>query len=160
VFNKIVPVAMLATAILLPATQPTPAGEAEVAFLQQLAGQYVGSGEISGEDGGPVDCRLTFKPVGKKLNYTGRCTGGGSSQSFSGSIVYDDKEARWESSSRGKTFAGRRDGDILIFASSGSSPRGDVKSVMVLSPGEINMSFEMESRKGGLSSGTIPFRRG
>jgi hypothetical protein len=138
---------------------PAFAGDQEILFLQSLAGQYAGVGEISGEDGGPVKCRLTFKPSGKKLNYTGRCSGGGGSQSFSGSIRYNDSEARWESSSQGRTTAGRMSEDTLTFASRTRNSRGIVTSVMSLSPGAVSVSFEMEAKNGELSAGTIPFGR-
>ena len=70
--------AALAAALFSATAMPAVAGDQEVAFLQSLAGQYSGAGEITGEDGGPVKCRMTFKPSGAKLDYTGRCSGGGS----------------------------------------------------------------------------------
>jgi hypothetical protein len=150
--------AALVAAFILPAA-PAFAGEREVAFLQSLAGQYRGSGEIRGEDGGPVNCRLTFRPAGQKLNYTGRCSGGGGSQSFSGSIRFDDASGRWLSSSRGETVAGRKNGSSLSFTVSGNNSRGKIKSTMTISPGSAKVSFEATSRRGDRSSGTIPFRR-
>src|SRR5262245_7107089 len=101
--------AAVVAALVLP-TAPVFAGEREVAFMQSLAGNYRGSGEIKGEDGGPVNCRLTFRPTGAKLNYTGRCSGGGGSQSFSGVIRFNDEAKRWESSSRGQTVRGKKSG--------------------------------------------------
>jgi hypothetical protein len=151
--------AALAAALFSAIAAPAFAGDQEIQFLQSLAGQYAGVGEISGEDGGPVKCRLTFKPNGKKLNYTGRCSGGGGSQSFSGSIRYNDSEGRWESSSQGKTVAGRMNAETLTFASRARNARGVVTSVMSLSPGAISVSFEMEARNGELSAGIIPFGR-
>jgi hypothetical protein len=151
--------AALAVALLTPAF-PAMAGERELKFLQSIAGQYSGSGEIRGDDGGPVKCRLTFKPTGSKLNYTGRCSGGGGSQSFSGSIRFDDDSGRWLSSTRGKTVTGKKSGSTLTFTVSGSDSRGNISSTMSISPGSAKVSFKAVSRDGDQSSGTIPFRRG
>src|SRR5688572_19218519 len=99
--------AAVVAALVLP-TAPVFAGEREAAYMESLAGNYQGQGEIRGEDGGPVNCRLTFRPIRGKLNYTGRCSGGGGSQSFSGVIRYNDEANRWETSSRGKTVRGKK----------------------------------------------------
>ena len=151
--------AALAAALFSSSAAPVFAGDPEIAFLQSLAGKYAGAGEMTGEDGGPVTCRMTFKPSGVKLNYTGRCSGGGGSQSFSGSIRYNDAEGRWESSSQGRTIPGTKNAETLVFASRSKNSRGTVTSVMRLSPSAISVSFEMEARNGDLSSGTIPFAR-
>jgi hypothetical protein len=150
--------AAFVAALVLP-NAPAFAGEAELAYLQSLAGTYRGSGEIRGEDGGPVNCRLTFRPSGAKLNYTGRCSGGGGSQSFSGVIRYNDDADRWESSSRGKTVRGRKSGSTLSFTIATSDSRGSVNSTMSISPGSARVRFEYESRSGERSSGSIPFSR-
>ncbi len=147
-------------ALILPLATPVFAGEAEVRYLQSLAGQYAGSGTISGDDGGPVKCRLTLKPSGAKLNYTGRCTGGGGSQSFSGTIRFNDKTGRWESSSRGKTVAGRKSGRTLTFTVASSDARGKGNSTMSFSPGSVSVKFDIRQRDGDRNTGTIPFRRG
>jgi hypothetical protein len=151
--------AALAAGLISATAVPALAGDQEVAFLQSLAGQYSGAGEITGEDGGPVKCRMTFKPSGAKLNYTGRCSVGGGSQSFSGSIRYDDSEGRWESSSKGQTIPGQKNEEMLVFASRQRTSRGTVTSVMRLSPSAVSVSFEMEAKNGDLSAGTIPFAR-
>jgi hypothetical protein len=150
--------AAVVAALVLP-TAPAFAGEREQAFMQSIAGSYRGSGEIRGEDGGPVNCRLTFRPSGAKLNYTGRCSGGGGSQSFSGIIRYNDEAGRWESSSRGKTVRGRKSGSTLSFSIATSDSRGSVSSTMSISPGSARVRFEFESRRGERSSGSIPFSR-
>jgi hypothetical protein len=147
-------------ALILPLATPVFAGEAEVRYLQSLAGQYAGKGNISGEDGGPVNCRLTLKPSGAKINYTGRCTGGGGSQSFSGSIRFNDKTGRYESSSRGKTVAGRKSGRTLTFTLASNDSRGQGTSTMSFAPGSISVRFDIRQRNGERNAGTIPFRRG
>jgi hypothetical protein len=156
---RVLGTAVLAAVFFATNAAPSLSGDPEVAFLQSLAGEYAGEGEITGDDGGPVKCRLTFKPSGVKLNYTGRCSGGGSSRSFSGSIRFNDSEGRWESSSQGKTVAGRMEADTLTFATRVGTVRGTVTSVMSLAPDSISVSFELQASNGELSWGTIPFAR-
>ena len=137
---------------------PAVAGDQEVAFLQSLAGQYSGAGEITGEDGGPVKCRMTFKPSGAKLNYTGRCSGGGGSQSFSGSIRYNDSKGVYESSSQGRTVVGTKKGSTVTFTVNARMMGGQVQSVMSFSPKSLKVQFSMTNRSGE-TSGSIPFSR-
>ena len=84
--------AAFAALLLVPATAPAIAGPNETAFLERLVGTWKGTGKISGPEGGNVSCRLTFKPSGARLNYSGRCalSGGSGAQSFTGSIRFND----------------------------------------------------------------------
>ena len=156
--------AALTGILLLPASVTAPsAGEAELRFLERLVGNWSGSGNISGPDGGKVSCRLVFKPARDRLNFNGRCAlaGGGGSQSFSGTIRYNDRAGRWESSSRGQTVAGRKSGNNLVFTSAQKDMRGSGTSTMTLSPGAIKVQFKMvNSRTGATNQGTVPFRKG
>lgn len=138
------------------------AGPSETDFLQSLAGSWSGRGEVSGEDGGTVTCRLTFKPAGARLNYNGRCAlpGGSGSQSFSGRITYNDRTGEFESTSRGRTVAGEQSGSTLVFTTTQNDTRGRGTSTMRLSPGGISVTFDMVNKRNGeRSKGSIPFSR-
>ena len=162
-FAKMTLAAAFAGLMLVPATAPASAGEAELRYLERLLGNWRGNGEISGPDGGNVTCRLAIKPSRSKVNFTGRCSlsGGGGSQSFSGSIRYNDRSGQWESSSRGQTVAGRKSGNNLVFTTAQKDRRGEGTSTMTFSPSAIKVQFRIkDSKTGELSQGTIPFRKG
>jgi hypothetical protein len=153
--------AVLAT-LLVPVAAPAMAGPNETAYLQRLVGTWNGKGKISGEDGGNVTCRLTIKPSGERLNFTGRCalSGGSGSQSFSGRISYDDKQGVYVSSSQGKSVPGKKSGNTLTFATTMSDMRGKGSTTMSLSPGGIKVQFKVtQSRSGEVNQGTIPFTK-
>ncbi len=155
--------AALTGLLLVPTVAPAAiGGEAELRFLERLVGNWRGSGEISGPDGGDVTCRLTVKPAGSKVNFTGRCalSGGGGAQSFSGSIRFNERTGKWESSSRGQTVAGKKSGNSLVFTTAQSDRRGSGTSTMSLSPSAIKVQFKLvDNRTGATSQGTIPFRK-
>lgn len=155
--------AALAGLLLLPMSAPAAiGGEAELRFLERLLGNWRGGGEISGPDGGDVSCRLTLKPAGSKVNFTGRCglAGGGGAQSFSGSIRYNDQTKTWESSSSGRTVAGKKSGNNLVFTNAQRDRRGSGASTMTLSPNAIQVQFKMvDGKTGEVAQGTIPFRK-
>jgi hypothetical protein len=153
----------MALAFLPLASAPAFAGEREVAYLQSLAGTWQGKGKISGPEGGSVACRLTLRPNGSRLNFSGRCamSGGSGAQSFSGVIRYDDSEGVYESSSQGQTVAGRKSGSSLVFVTNVNNSRAKGTSTMTLSPGAIKVQFKMlNPRSGATSAGSIPFRKG
>ena len=152
---------LLLAALLVPIAAPAFAGPSETAFLERLVGTWKGKGKITGPDGGPVACRLTFKAVGERLNFNGRCSGGGAAQSFSGVIRYNDAKGRYESTSSGTTVAGTKSGSSLVFASTQKGLRGTVTSTMTLSPSALKVQFKgVDARSGEQSSGTIPFSKG
>jgi hypothetical protein len=154
--------AAFAALLLLPATTPAVAGPSENAFLERLIGTWKGAGRITGPDGGNVSCRLTFKPSGARLNYTGRCalSGGGGAQSFTGSIRFNDNTGRYESSSAGKTVAGKKNGSSLVFTTAQKDMRGTGTSTMSLSARAISVKFGRGNRKGEAHRGSIPFTKG
>jgi hypothetical protein len=163
-FTKTITRAAIALALALPLAIPAApafAGQKEVSFMQTLAGNFTGSGKISGENGGTANCRMSLTPSGQKLNFRGRCSlaGGGGSQSFSGSIRYDDKAGRWVSSGNGSTVVGKRSGNSLTFTTSQNTSRGKVSSTMTLSRNSLKVQFSMVSRSGDKSAGTVPFSR-
>lgn len=141
---------------------PAHAGEAETAYLNSLAGNWTGSGTISGPDGGKVSCRLVMKPSGDRLNFNGRCaaTGGAQAQSFSGTIRYSDQRRRYESSSSGITVIGEKSGSTLTFVTEQETIQGDISSTMTVSPQSMKMQFRVVTPEGGTNRGTIPFKRG
>lgn len=152
--------ALLVAALLVPVAAPAFAGPNETAFLERLVGTWKGKGEITGPDGGKVACRLTLKSAGERLNFNGRCTGGGGAQSFSGVIRYNDARGRYESTSRGSTAIGKKNGSSLVFASTQKNPRGTVTATMTLSPSALKVQFEMlDARSGDQSTGSIPFSK-
>lgn len=149
--------------VLLPAAIPAPvlAGAAETKYLASIEGTWRGEGRISGDNGGNVSCRLTLRGSGERLTFNGRCSlsGGGGSQSFSGTIRYNDSKNRWESSSSGETVVGKKSGNTLTFVTSGNdAARGKGTSTMTITPSSIKVSFKVESRRGNMS-GTIPFSK-
>ena len=138
------------------------AGPSETQYLQSIAGSWNGRAEVTGDDGGTMTCRMSFKPSGKRLNYNGRCTlsGGSGSQSFSGRITYNDRKGVFESTSRGRTVVGQKNGSTLVFTTSVNDTRSRGTSVMRLSPGGVSVSFDMVNKRNGeRSQGSIPFSR-
>ena len=153
-----------ATAVALSAgMSPAYAGPAETAYLQRLVGIYLGEGKITGGQAGTVNCRLVLRNTSQgHLAFNGRCalSGGSGAQSINGIIRYNDERGVYESSSQGRTVAGRKSGQRLTFTVSGNDSRGRGSSVMTFSPGSAQVQFEfVDGRNGQTSKGTIPFRR-
>lgn len=139
---------------------PAQAGPAETAYLQSLANTWTGRGELSGAESGTVSCRLTFKPSGKRVNYTGRCNmPDAGSQPFSGSISYNDSRQRYEAKSSGSTAVGQKSGDSLTFAHRNRTARGTSNSTMSVSPNSLVVDFVLSDRQGDQTSSRIVFAR-
>lgn len=139
---------------------PAVAGQAETAYLQQLSGNWTGSGKLSGADDGTVSCRVTFKPSGQRVNYSGRCnlTGVGS-QSLTGSISYNDAKKQYEAKASGGTAIGKKSGQSLTFASTNRTIAGTVTSNMTLSPTRFVIDFSLTTSKGEKTASKITFRK-
>jgi len=137
------------------------AGDAESAYLNSLAGDWVGSGNVSGPEGGNVSCRVVMKPAGNRLNFSGRCNapGNAQSQSFSGSIRYSDQRRRYESSSNGITVVGSLSGSTLSFVTEQKTIQGQISSTMSVSPRAMKMQFRLIDPDGQTMQGTIPFKK-
>lgn len=137
------------------------AGDAEVAYLHSLAGDYAGAGKVSGPEGGDVSCRVVMKPAGPRLTFSGRCTAPGNSrgQSFSGSIKFNDQRGRYESSSGARIVAGEKSGSTLTFVTQMNTIQGDVSSTMTVAPGSMKMQFRLVDNDGQTMQGSIPFRK-
>jgi hypothetical protein len=150
----------LAAAVIVFASAPAFAGDAETAYLHSLAGDWTGTGRFTGEMAGAVACRLVFKPSGARLNFNGRCnmSGGGDSQSFSGSIKYSDERKRYESSSSGITVVGKKNGSTLTFVTEQKTIQGDINSTMSISPRAVKVVFKL-ANKSGSSEGSISYKK-
>jgi hypothetical protein len=153
----------LALALLLAAlAAPVAAAEADLAFLEKLAGTWHGAGSLSGDEGGKVDCRLSLRPSGDHLVYNGRCSlVGEGAQSFQGTISYNDRARRYEARSSQGTAVGTRDGGAVTFAFEGKNIRGSVNSTMRLTANAIRVDFRfVDSKTKGVSQARIPFKKG
>ncbi len=158
--NRLAGVA-LALSLVAAATVPTIAGPADVALLQKYAGSYKGDGKLSGKDAGSISCRMTMKPNGSKLSYTGRCSIDGASNGFSGSFSYNDKAGRYEASSSQGSLPGKKVGSSIVFnMKSQNTTRGSASSVMTLSGGTIKIDFKLTDKKtNDVTTGHVPFAR-
>jgi hypothetical protein len=146
--------------LLVPASAAL-AGDAETKYLHSLVGDWAGGGTVGGAEGGDVACRMVFKPSGAKVNFTGRCKYAGSqsgSQSFSGSIRFNDSKGVFESSSQGVTVIGTKKGSTVTFVVNRKMMGRDIQSTMSFSPKALKVKFSMTSRS-GKTSGSIPFSR-
>jgi hypothetical protein len=133
---------LILAAILATATAPAYAGPSEASFLSRLAGLWSGNGHMNGAQSGPISCKMSFKPSGNRLNYTGRCNvqdfGG---QGFNGSINYNDQSHRYEVRSSNGLVVGVRRGNSLVFTTKSQTMYGSAYSTMTLSPSVISVSF-------------------
>lgn len=159
----------LSLAMVAALALPTPlalAGEAENATLAKYAGEWRGSGQVTGPDPGTVVCRITFKPASSgKLSYTGRCTySGQGTASFRGTMLYNDATKRYEASSSAQgvssTTVGKKQGSSIVFAANGMDTRyGTASSVMTLAGSSIKMSFKLVDKDGATTASSISFSR-
>lgn len=139
---------------------PALAAPADIELLHGYAGSWRGAGELTGPDSGQVRCRLTMRPSGAKLSFSGRCTLAGSgTRRFDGVLAYNEASGRFESSSSQGTFQGRKSRGGIVFSMQDSTPQGDVTSTMSLTGGKINVDFELTDRDGAVSGSRITFTR-
>lgn len=152
----------LLAAMLLPTVAPALAGPAEAALLQEYVGTWKGEGRLTGAEEGAVVCRLTLRPAGAKVAFSGRCAYDGSgAKSFSGTMTYNDAKKRFEStSSASRTVAGKKSGGGIVFTTEQSDRRGTVTSTLSLNGGTIEVDFRMvDARTKKVTRGNIPFAR-
>lgn len=161
----------LAFAILcLPLAAPALAAS-DAAMLQSYAGNYTGSGVLSGgTTPQTVNCRLNIQVVGPgKLDYTGRCTTGGAGFSMTGiiSVAGGKFSAAMSSPTMGvaATVAGQKQGDGVVFATKQQNVTMQgttraVSSTMALTGGTIRIDFSAaDAKTGKTTSGSIPFTK-
>lgn len=155
----------LFAALALPVA-PTLAGPAENALLAKYAGDWKGTGKISGPDPGTVVCRISLKPSASgKLSYSGRCTySGQGTASFRGTMLYNDATNRYEAAASAQgvstTTVGKKQGGGVVFSTNATDTRyGTVSSVMTLAGNAIKLSFKLVDKEGATSASSITFNR-
>ena len=160
-------VTLLLLSPLLPSSAAFAAGS-DAAMLQSYVGSYTGSGSISSSPPQTVRCRLVLQSGGpSKVNYTGRCSAGGTSFSMTG--VFSAANGRLEaamSSSTGMTASvvGIRRGGGVAFSSKQQDVADGhdrtVTSSLALLGGTINVNFSvLDNKTGKTSAGAIPFSK-
>lgn len=163
--NLIQKLAVALAALALPVA-PALAGPAENALLAGYAGEWTGTGQVTGPDAGTVVCRISFKPTAAgKLTYNGRCSySGQGTASFRGTMFYNDAARRYEASSSAQGVStstiGKKQGGSIVFAASGMDTRyGSASSVMTLAGNAIRLSFKLVDTEGATTASSISFSR-
>lgn len=163
--GKSLNILLVATLFAAPLS-PALAGPAEIALLAKYAGDWRGTGKVSGPDAGNVTCRLSFKPSSSgKLSYSGRCTfGSQGGASFRGTMHYNDAKKQFEAATSGQgatgSTVGKRQGNSLIFNAAGiESSYGTASSTMTLNPSSIKLSFKLVDKDGQTTSSNISFSK-
>jgi hypothetical protein len=148
---------LLALAPMVPAV----AAPADVELLQGYAGSWRGAGELTGPDSGSVRCRLTFRPSGEKLSFSGRCTLAGSgTRAFNGVLSFNEATGRYEASSTDGTVVGSKSGRNITFNMSDTTTQGEVTSSMQFRGDQIRIDFELkDSESGEVSGSRVTFTR-
>lgn len=156
--NRVIPTVLAAVLAITP-TMPALAGPSEANFLTRLAGIWSGNGRMTGAEAGPISCKISFRPSGSRLNYTGRCNvqdmGG---QGFNGSINYNDQTHRYEVRSANGLVVGVRRGNSLVFTTKSQTISGSAYSTMTLSPSAISINFSFV-RQGQKTTSRINFSK-
>jgi hypothetical protein len=144
------------------------AASSDAAMLQSYVGSYIGSGTISSSPPQTVRCRLALQSAGtSKVDYTGRCSTGGTSFSMTG--AFNAAKGRIEaamSSSNGMsvTVTGIKRGGGVVF---GSTQRDvaqghdrTITSSFALTGGTVSVDFSvLDNKTGPTTTGTIPFSK-
>jgi hypothetical protein len=104
-------------ALLLLGAAPALAGKAEDNFLAKLVGVWSGSGTLTGDETGTVDCTMTIRTRSDGVNFRGKCDAGEfGPQNFSGVVGYNDAEGRYEAKSpSGEVVLGVKEGSSVVF---------------------------------------------
>jgi len=162
--NLLASLALLA-AVAVPVT-PVMAGPAENALLAKYAGDWRGTGKVTGPDPGTVVCRMSLKPSSSgKISYSGRCTySGQGTASFRGTMLYNDASNRYEAASSAQGVStntiGKKQGGGIVFATNGVDTRyGTISSTMTLAGDAIKLSFKLVDKDGDTTASSITFDR-
>lgn len=108
--------AAAAVTVLLLGAAPAFAGKTEDAFLSKLQGIWSGSGLLTGDETGKVDCTMTIRNRDEGVNFRGKCDAGEfGPQSFSGIVSYNDVAGRYEAKSQGDVTLGVKEGSSVVF---------------------------------------------
>ena len=144
------------------AAAPAGAAEADVALLMKYAGNWQGKGKLEGAEEGNLECRLTMKPSGEKLRYSGRCAvDGQGSRSFQGTIVFNNETRQFEmSTSNAPTVVGEKKSGGLIFQFQDDDTRGSMSSMMTFTSDAIRFAFQaMDAKTREVTRASIPFKK-
>jgi hypothetical protein len=153
-------IAAAALALVALSAAPAFAGPAENAFLSKLAGNWSGSGKLTGTQAGAVSCKLELKPNGARLNFTGRCDAQDlGAQSFSGSMTYNDAARRYEARSSSGTAIGVKKGNSVMFTTRMNTIAGTGSTVMSLTASRITIDFNLTDPQRGKSKAHIVFSK-
>ena len=133
---------LLAVSLALCAS-PAFAGAAEQAFLAKLAGTWTGTGQLTGDETGTVDCKLTL--TGKeKISFRGTCDAGKfGPQTYSGVLTFDDATKKYQARSNGETVIGVKSGNSVVFTTKMKTIAGTGNSVMKLSASTISIDVDL-----------------
>jgi hypothetical protein len=147
--------ALTATMLITPAF----AGPTETAFLGKLVGTWTGKGQLTGQETGPIACKLVFKQgSGGKVSYSGRCNVQDvGAQSFSGTLSYNDRKKVYEGKSMGGTAQGVKKGSSIVFASKSSTLAGRATSSMTVSVSRIVIDFVIVEKDGDKTTSHVTF---
>lgn len=148
------------------------AGDAELGLLQSYIGSWAGSSVlVGGDEPEPFGCRLKVtQGRQQKINYAGRCSLVNMNLSVTGTIYYNDKQARYEATMRSNVgfsaaAVGLKNGKNIVFTLKESkADRGggtmSVDSVLELTGTQIAVDFNVEfNRSGQVLTAKVPFQR-
>jgi hypothetical protein len=152
---RLSPAALALAGLLSLSAAPAFAGAAETAFLNKFAGQWTGGGQVTGEHAGPLDCKLTIRPVTAGLNFRGSCNMEGMTmQSFSGVLAYNTASKHYEASSPNNddVAVGTKKGNSLVFVTKLRNIAGSGNSTMTLTSSRIAIDFVLAASQSGKTS--------
>jgi hypothetical protein len=156
---------------LATALAPAHAASADSAMLQSYVGSYTGAGTISGNPPQRLNCRLSMQSGGAdKIDYTGRCSGGGVGFSMTGLISSAGGKLVASMSGSGGgmsgsgSVAGSRHGNGAVFASkthdTAMGHDRSISSSFALVGGGIRLEFSMvDNSTHKTTSGSIAFTK-
>lgn len=152
---------------------PALAAPEDVALLQQYIGTWKGTGAITGPKGNTesTNCRLDFYDGnGDKVNFSGRCSLGGTAVTMTGGMVYVDAAGHFEAvMTTSVGFTGRaigvRDGngvrfDLREFGGDESASNMDVTAALTMANAAIEVGITVIFKDtGDKYFGTAPFSK-
>jgi hypothetical protein len=152
------------------AAQPAFAAQSDIEYLATYEGDYVGVGQVSGEDNETIHCRMSMTPGNEdKINYQGRCLLAGATLSIAGTIAYNTSAHQYEAVMTSNTaFTGRAIGhrsgnDISFKLDQRAVEKGSDLSIAVgiaLHSGAIDVNFQVvDASTGKLTKALVPFKR-
>jgi len=147
----------LALALTGAAALPALAEAPGPAMLQTFIGSWKGQGAFNGGDSGKTNCRLVFKAKGANVVYSGRCSAGLGSQTFSGTLAYNTKTRQFEAHSRDAAVAGKVVADAIVFDLATDSDRGHARSIMSFAPTGITIDLTLTDEKSEVTTAHIAF---